>query len=265
MELAAICKGIRKNIVDVAIRCKKGHVASALSMVEILVVLFYRVMDIRKVGGKVVNRDRFVLSKGHGAMSLYSVLNHRGFIKVDLPNEYHRDNSLFTSFPSEPFLPGLDFASGSLGHGLSVASGMALSMKNDKKKNKVYCIISDGECQEGSTWEAALFAGCHKLDNLVLILDFNKLQAMGSVADILTLSPLKEKWEAFGFSVHLADGHDVKSLLSAFESAKKSSKPSIIIADTVKGKGISFMEDTLCWHYLPLTGNFAKAALEETR
>jgi transketolase len=259
IDVREAARKIRNLTIKIAEKSGTGHIASGLSMADILACLYFSEM---RFGDGNAEADHFVLSKGHGAISLYATLSLKGFIDFDVVTEYHRLGSTMTSFPSEPFYRGLDFASGSLGHGASVSCGLALAAKLDSSNKRVYCIVSDGECQEGAIWEAALFAGHHQLDNLTVVVDYNKLQALGKVGDIVTLEPFADKWRSFGWDTIPVDGHDVAALTNAFE--KTSNKPKCIIADTIKGKGVSFMEGDLNWHYLPLKGEYLGKALLET-
>lgn len=262
--LTSISKKLRKLTIQMAANSGFGHIASGLSMCDILAVLFFKIIKGNFLNSRDKNRDYFVLSKGHGAISLYATLYLKGLLGKRQLNSYLRDGSRLTAFPSPPYLPGIDFSSGSLGHGLSVGAGIAFSKKRDNLSSRVFVILSEGDCQEGSTWEAALFAGFHKLNNLIVIIDHNKLQAFGSVRDVLDLSPLGDKWRSFNFSVEEIDGHDIKELCEALSKSKRhKDKPTVIIAHTVKGKGVSFMENCLKWHYLPIKNKFVKTALTE--
>lgn len=259
-ELPAFCTQIRLRIIEAASRANTGHIASAFSMVEILAVLFLRIMQLN---GE--SRDRFVLSKGHGALSLYGLLEELGYLEPSL-SEYMQTGSTLTAFPSFSLDPFWDFCSGSLGHGLSVASGLALGLKlKGRCDARVFALLSDGDCQEGSTWEAVRFAGHHQLSNLIAIIDRNHLQAFGNVSDVLSLDHLDEQLAAHGFSVHETDGHTPGALDATLNECRSDGgKPHAVIANTIKGKGVGFMENSLAWHYLPLSGdnyNIAKREL----
>jgi transketolase len=211
-----------------------------------------------------VNRDRFVLSKGHACTALYAVLAETGYIPVSELESFYQNGSRLVGHATHKDMPGVEISSGSLGHGLPMSTGMALAAKRDDASYRIYCMVSDGECDEGSTWEAALFAPHHKLDNLVVIIDHNKIQSLGRVEDVIDLKPLARKWEAFGWGVREIDGHDFAAIDAAFTAVPfESGKPSCIVAHTVKGKGVSFMEDKLLWHYRAARGDVLDQALAE--
>lgn len=248
--LLKISKNIRKKIIKMVSASKSSHVGSALSIVEILVVLYFKVLKIDSHNPEYDNRDRFILSKGHASVALYAALSERGFFDENLLDKFFIDGGILPGHLDRNVIMGIEVSSGSLGHGLSIGVGMAIAAKHDNKDHKIYVLMSDGECDEGSVWEAAMLAGHLKLDNLVAIIDYNKIQSFGRVEEVLNLEPLSEKWMAFGWGVKEVDGHDFQELLSALESIPiKPNKPSIVIAHTIKGKGVSFMEDKLEWHY----------------
>lgn len=228
---------------------KASHIGGALSMVDLLAVLYGSEMNYNAENPMWEKRDRFILSKGHSCVSYYAVLALCDFFPVEKLNEYGKDGSLLLSHATH-HIPGVEISSGSLGHGLPVACGMALAAKRKKESFRTYVLLGDGEMDEGSNWEALLFAAHFKLDNLCLIIDCNKIQSLGMTGDVLQLEPLKAKLEAFNWHVIRIDGHDHAAIINAFKSARsEKGKPSVIIADTVKGKGVSFMENTLLWHY----------------
>jgi transketolase len=235
-----------------------GHIGSSLSCLEILVFLYFSRM---KEG------DEFMLSKGHAASTLYTVLEKAGKISREELATYHINGTLLAVHPPcSGKLNGITFGTGSLGHGLSLATGLALSARFTKKHSNIYCVISDGDCDEGSTWEAALFAAHHKLKNLTVIIDNNGIQGFGKTGDVIDLESLKKKWEAFNFEVMVAEnGNDFESLSEAFKKldAVKSSKPRCIIAKTTKGNGVSFMENKIEWHYLPMDDQQYESAIIE--
>ncbi|MDW5299291.1 MAG: transketolase [Sedimentibacter sp.] len=246
-DMKVVAQNIRKNILTMIHEAKSGHPGGSLSAVEIMTYLYYKEMNI--VDCKDENRDRFVLSKGHGAPALYSVLMEKGFIGKDLIGTLRQVNSKLQGHPDMRKVPGVEASTGSLGQGLSIANGMALAFKLDKKENRVFVLIGDGEMQEGMIWEAAMLANHYKLDNVTAILDHNGLQIDGRNSDVMTIEPIDEKWRAFGWHVIKADGHDFNSLEKAFEERKTvNGKPAVIIAETTKGKGCSFMEDKASWH-----------------
>ena len=243
-------KNIRRTILKMINSGGAAHIGSALSMVEILAVLFNRVLSYCNSVEKWNDpcRDRFVLSKGHGALSLYATLDLKGFTDSML-DDYLVNGSGITAFPCNRFPIGLDFSSGSLGHGLSFSCGLSYSLRLECSEARVFVLCSDGECQEGSTWEAAQFAGHHNLSNLVVIIDRNGYQAFGKVSEVNNQDNLGVRWQGLGFKVLEVDGHDVKALTTALSSQRDGSdKPTVIIANTIKGNGVSFMEGNPAWH-----------------
>ena len=257
-----ICE-IRGKVIDLAHKARCAHLASALSCVDIIATLYWNVLKINPKNPKDPMRDRFILSKGHAAMALYSILAHKGFFSKDLLNTFGDSGTILAEHP-DPILPGVEVATGSLGHGLSVGIGMALAGRIQGRKYRVYSLLSDGECNEGSVWEAAMFAPAHKLENVVAIVDFNKWQATGRSTQILALEPLAEKWKSFGWSTYEIDGHDLNGLKKLLNNVPDGShKPIAIIANTVKGRGVSFMENDNNWHYkFPNEDEVKKAKIE---
>ncbi|MDD4781218.1 MAG: transketolase [Tissierellia bacterium] len=246
-ELTLIAQRMRKSILDMIYAAKSGHPGGSLSAVEILTYLYFKEMNIENPTDE--NRDYFILSKGHGAPVLYSVLMEKGFLSKNLKNTLRQVDSKLQGHPDMKKVPGVEASTGSLGQGLAISNGIATAKKIDNKNNRVFVLIGDGEVQEGMVWEAAMFASHYKLDNLTAILDHNGLQIDGKNEDVMSIEPLDKKWEAFGWHVIKADGHDFNSLEKAFEERKTiKDKPAIIIAETVKGKGVSFMEDKAGWH-----------------
>jgi len=240
---------LRKLIVLGLEGTKKGHVGSALSLVEIIRVLYDDIMRYRPHEPLWPERDRFILSKGHGCLALYAMLADKGFIGVDELKTYTLEGSRLGGC-SENTVPGVEATTGALGHGFSVGVGMAIAARIQKRPSRVYAVLGDGELNEGSIWEAALCAAKHKLSHLTAIIDRNKFQIAGSTKDILNLEPLKDKWVSFGFATQEVDGHDVEALRNIFKKLPFSDdKPSAIICHTVKGKGISFAEGTYKWHW----------------
>lgn len=255
---------IRRDTLYMVAKAKGGHLGAAFSCIDILTVLYFRILKINLKNPRDINRDRFILSKGHAANALYVTLAKRGFFKESLLKNFLKDGSIFATHPSSFAIAGVEFLSGSLGHGLCVGVGMAIAAKHNHLKYKVYVLISDGECDEGATWEAILSASHFKLDNLVVIVDYNKIQAFGRVKDVMELEPFKDKWQAFGASVREVDGHNHSQLISALEDAPfTDNKPNVIIAHTIKGKGVSFMEDSIEWHYLTPNKEQLKIAIKE--
>lgn len=248
-ELAQRAKAIRRHIVSMVTEAQSGHPGGSLSAADILTLLYFKVMNIDAAKADDAERDRFVLSKGHAAPVLYATLAEKGFFPVaELPS-LRRINSRLQGHPSRKDLPGVEMSTGSLGQGLSAANGMALAARLDNSSRRVYALLGDGELEEGMVWEAAMFAAHYKLDNLIAFVDFNGLQIDGPVAEVLSPLPIDKKFEAFGWNVIIADGHDLQDLYRAVAEAKTAQgKPSVIIARTVKGKGVSKMENVVDWH-----------------
>jgi transketolase len=241
-----------------------SHIASAFSCADILAVLYGGVLRVHPAQPRWAARDRFVLSKGHAGSALYAVLAECGFFPIERLETFYRDGSDLCGHISHLGIPGVEVSTGSLGHGLSIAAGMAFSAHLDSSPQRVFALLSDGECDEGSTWESALFAGHHGLDNLVAIIDFNNIQSLASVAETLALEPLAAKWTSFGWAVREVDGHNHATLAQALGAIPfETGKPSCLIARTVKGKGVAFMENTVLWHYRIARGAEFDAALVE--
>lgn len=241
-DKARIIRGI---ILDQVFTFKNGHIASAFSLVEILLTLYWRALKVNAANPNWSDRDRFILSKGHGISALYAVLSDLGFF----PKEYltASQNGNLLGGHADKKVPGIDWSTGSLGHGLSIAAGMALAAKMNKKDYRVFCLLGDGELQEGSVWEAAMFAAYHKL-GITVIVDRNGYQSCGMTGDILAIDPLEDKWESFGWSPIVADGHSFNGLEQAFFICKHRTDPCAIIAYTKKGHGVSFIETGDKWH-----------------
>jgi len=241
-----------------------SHIGAALSCADVLAVLYGRVLRVDPLRPGWPDRDRFILSKGHAGCAVYAALAERGFFPVEKLLTYYQDGSDLSGHVSHKGIPGVEVSMGSLGHGLSIGAGMAYAGKLDGSTNLVVVLLSDGECDEGSTWESALFAAHHKLDNLVAILDYNKIQSLAPVAETLGLEPFAEKWTSFGWAVREVDGHDHEALFDALATIPfAASQPSCLIAHTLKGKGVSFMENTVLWHYRTARGKEYEAALGE--
>jgi transketolase len=248
--VAELATSIRGDALRMVHRAQASHIGTCLSSADILAVLYHDILRIKPVEPHEENRDRFILSKGHGAAGLYAVLAECGFFPKAWLDTYCQDGSPLTGHVNHQGVPGVEVSSGSLGHGLSIGCGFALAGKRDRRPYRTFVLLSDGELDEGSTWEAALFAPQHQLDNLVAIIDYNKIQSFGAVKDVIDLEPLADKWRAFRWAVREIDGHDYSQITSALASVPfQSGKPSCIIGHTVKGKGVSFMEDQLAWHY----------------
>ncbi|MBW1944676.1 MAG: transketolase [Deltaproteobacteria bacterium] len=264
-SLVAVAAKIRSNIVEMTCIAGSGHPGGSLSAVEILTVLFNKVMKIDPKNPDWPDRDRFVLSKGHAASALYGTLIERGFFPREEMNLFRNIGGILQGHPNMTKVPGLDISSGSLGQGLSVATGMALGAKLQKKDFRVYAIIGCGESQEGQIWEAGMAAAQFQLDNLTAFLDNNGVQLDGNTSDIIDIEPVVDKWRAFRWEVFTCDGHNMEDLLACVEKARQvKGKPSIIIAKTTKGKGVSFMEDTCTWHGVGDESQL-DAALEEVK
>ena len=263
-ELQEIAKRARKNIIEQVYSAKAGHPGGSLSCIDILTVLYFNQMNIEPKNPSMEDRDRLVLSKGHSSPALYAILAEKGFFPVEELKEFRKLGSRLQGHPDLNKLPGVDMTTGSLGQGLSAACGMAIASKLKNQSNRVYCIVGDGEIQEGQIWEAAMTAAHYKLDNLCVIVDNNNLQIDGKLADVMSPYPIVEKLESFGFTVFKADGNNIEELIETFENAKLvKEKPVAIVANTVKGKGISFMEDKAEWHgKAPKQEEYEKAMLE---
>lgn len=246
-KLKKLSKRIRREILEMAYRSKSGHLGCSLGIVDILLTLYFKVLNINPKKPFSKTRDRFLLSKGHAAAALYAILAKRGFFPKSRLSTYLKDGSKLAGHVTLGSLPGIEATSGSLGHGLSIAVGMSLAIKHQSLASKVYVLIGDGECAEGSIWEGINFAGHHKLNNLILILDNNNLQIMGYGTDILNSLPFEDKFKAFGWDVKSVNGHEFFALSKVLKP-QVMNKPLAIIANTTKGKGISFMENIVQWH-----------------
>jgi len=255
---------IRENSIRMVARADSSHIGGTLSMADILAVLYGSVLQVRPDQPDWPDRDRFLLSKGHCCSGVYAALALKGFFPVSELDTYGLDGSRLMCHISHA-VPGVDWSTGSLGHALGIACGQALIAKRTKKDWRVFVVMSDGELDEGSVWEAVLFAGHHKLSNLHVIIDFNKIQSLGSVAEVLDLGSIKAKFEAFGWEAREVDGHKIEDLQRELLSVW-SERPRCLIAHTIKGKGVDFMENKLEWHYrAPKTEELLKAALDSLR
>lgn len=256
-EILRLCRDARLLCIDMVERSGTGHIGSAFSIVEILAVLMGRCIDLDA-------EDRLVLSKGHGGLAFYAMAELLGWCPSGTTRGYLVDGGEMPAFPSSGFAEPLVFSSGSLGHGLSNAAGVGYGLRLRGAGGRVFAVLSDGECQEGSVWEAAQFIGFHALSNVVAVVDRNGLQAIDSVESVLGQQRLADRFRAFGWRVEELDGHDPQALLNALlPVVPERREPLVVIADTVKGKGVSFMENDLRWHYLPLDGERARAARRE--
>ncbi len=263
-DLANYALAIRRHALKMTSLGGSSHIGSIFSIADILAVLYGKVLKVRPDDPKWPMRDRFILSKGHAGAGVYAALAERGFFPTERLKTHYQDNSVLSGHVSHKGIPGVEFSTGSLGHGLSVACGMALAGRLEKRSNRVFVVMSDGECDEGSNWEAVMFAAHHKLDNLVAIIDYNKLQSIRSTTETLNLEPFADKWRSFGWSVEEVDGHDYQSLTMVLENNNSSdTKPRCVIAHTTKGKGVSFMENNVLWHYRSPQGEEYQTALSE--
>lgn len=264
-DLKKIAALIRKRIVEMHARVDSSHIGSSFSCVDLLVALYFGgILHIDPKQPLDSNRDRLVLSKGHAASALYSTLALRGFFSDSVLETYCTNGGQLPGHVTRGVVPGVETSSGSLGHGLSIGVGMALGARYLKQSYRTYVILSDGECDEGSVWEAAMFAGHHCLDNLVAVVDYNKIQSFGRTKEVLDLEPLGDKWKAFGWQLRVIDGHRFDEILDALDKTSAyEHKPLAVIAHTVKGKGVSYMENQLAWHYKAPKGDEIGEALKQ--
>ena len=262
---SCIAQTIRRRTIETSANAGIPHLGSCLSCVELLTFLYWQELRIDPKDPECPNRDRFILSKGHGAPVLFQVLAERGFFPIDKLESFGKPGSVFHEHPPKPgYIPGVEAATGSLGHGFPMALGMAIAQRIQGLDSRCYALLSDGECNEGSIWEAAMLAAGQGVSNLTAIIDYNKWQATGRSQEVMALEPLAAKWEAFGWHTQQIDGHDFREINQALHLARlEKHKPSVIIADTIKGKGISFMEDDNNWHYRTPNKDELKAALAE--
>ena len=257
---------IRRHGLEMTHLSRGSHIGAIFSLAEIMATLYARVLRVRPQEPDWPERDRLILSKGHAGAAVYAALAERGFFDVEELKTHYANGSRLSGHVSHKGIPGVEFSTGSLGHGLAVAAGMALAAQEDGKAHRVYCVLGDGECDEGSVWEAALIAHQFRLDHLIAVVDHNKMQSLDFCENTLSLAPFGEKWQAFGWNVIEVDGHDVDALQRAFAQAQANAgakKPTVIIAHTIKGKGVSFMENNILWHYRTPQGEEYDAALKE--
>ncbi len=245
------CKQTRKDIMEMARHGRRGHISPAFSIVEILVLLYDHILRVNPENPDWPDRDRFILSKGHGCLALYSILGDKGFISPEAMREFGSFDGILGGHPTKEKIPGIEASTGSLGHGLSIGAGLALAAKMDGKKYRTFVLQGDGECNEGSVWEAAMGASKHKLDNLVALVDYNKQQAFGSTSEVCDLEPLADKWRAFGFETRevdmVKDPMNLKAVHSVLPLTEE--KPTAINCHTIKGMGVPFMERNMDWHH----------------
>lgn len=257
---------IRRNGLEMTHLSRGSHIGSVLSVAEIIAVLYASVLNVDPKEPKKPDRDRLILSKGHAGSAVYAALAETGFFPVEQLKTHYANGSILSGHVSHKGVPGVEVSTGSLGHGLGVGVGMALGAKMDGAQWRTYVVLGDGECDEGSVWEAALQAAQYKLDRLVAVIDYNHMQSLATVDETLRLEPFEQKWKDFGWNALSVDGHDTDALQKAFDWAKEnasSRKPSVILAHTVKGKGVSFMENDILWHYRTPQGEEYDAALKE--
>lgn len=259
-----LARRVRRHVVLMTSRANASHIGSSLSVVDILAVLYGRVLKYEPQHPMLPERDRFILSKGHGCAALYATLAECGFFPIQELETFCQNGTRLPGHVTHRHAPGVEVSTGSLGHGLPIGCGMALAAGRDQKPHRVFVVLSDGECDEGSNWEAALFAPHHQLDNLTVIVDYNKIQSLGSVREVLDLEPLAAKWQSFGWATRELDGHDLGALEAILSALPlETGQPTCLIAHTVKGKGVSFMENKLRYHYTPPRGDECARALAE--
>lgn len=264
MDTVAFAKKIRLHALRMTSLGGSSHIGSILSMTDLVAVLYGLILRVDSQNPKWPGRDRFILSKGHAGAGVYAALAEKGFFDVKTLDKHYQDGSILSGHISHKGVPGVELSTGSLGHGLSVGAGMAYGAKLDQQQHRIFVLMSDGECDEGSNWEAILFAAHHGLDNLIAIVDYNKLQSIGLVSETLGLEPFADKWRSFGWSVREIDGHNHTEINETLANLPLDiEKPSCIIAHTTKGKGVSFMENSVLWHYRTARGDEYTAALKE--
>ena len=257
---------IRRHGLEMTHLSRGSHIGAIFSLAEIMATLYTGVLNVNPADPAMPDRDRLILSKGHAGAAVYAALAERGFFPVEELKTHYANGSRLSGHVSHKGVPGVEFSTGSLGHGLPAAAGMALGAKMDKAPWRTYVILGDGECDEGSVWEAALQAHQYQLDNLIAVVDHNRMQSLDFCEKTIALEPFADKWRDFGWQVQVVDGHDVAALQAAFARAKNNlggGKPSVIIAETTKGKGVSFMENDILWHYRTPQGEEYDAALKE--
>lgn len=263
MDSKELARRIRKHALSMTSRGGSSHIGAVLSMADLVAVLYADVLEYDSSEPRWPGRDRFILSKGHAGAGIYAALAESGFFPVEQLQTHYQDGSLLSGHVSHKGIPGVEFSTGSLGHGLPVGAGMAYGAKLDQRDYRVFVLLSDGECDEGSNWEAILFAAHHKLQNLVAVIDYNKIQSLARVEDTIALEPFVDKWVSFGWEVRETDGHDHAQLKQVLDTRSQTGKPVCVMAHTVKGKGVSFMENTVLWHYRTARGEEFDRALQE--
>jgi transketolase len=264
IELDKLALRIRRHALEMTSCGKSSHIGSILSIADILAVLYGKVLKIDPKNPKKPDRDRFILSKGHAGAGVYAALAETGFFDLSELKNHYQNGSIFSGHVSHKGIPGVELSTGSLGHGLGVGAGMAKAAKRKKRGHRVFVLMSDGECDEGSSWEAILFAAHHRLGNLTAIVDYNKIQSLKSIEETLSLEPFADKWRAFGWDVSEVDGHNTDKILNVLASKRgNQQQPSVLICHTTKGKGVSFMENSVLWHYRSPQGDEFDAAMKE--
>ncbi|MCL6590491.1 MAG: transketolase [Firmicutes bacterium] len=263
MSTQELALKIRRHVLEMTHTAKSSHIGAAFSVADIVAVLYGQVLRKRPETPKWPERDRFILSKGHAGAAVYAALAESGYFPAAELANYYANGSILSGHISH-YVAGVELSTGSLGHGLSVAAGMALAAKKDSKSHRVFVLMGDGECDEGSNWEAALFAAHHGLSNLIIVIDYNKIQSLAPVEETIRLEPFADKWRSFGFEVQEVDGHDHGALVTALDiKAFSGARPYCVIAHTIKGKGVSFMENQVLWHYRSPQGEEYEKALQE--
>ena len=264
IDTEGLARRIRQHALRMTSRGGSAHIGSVFSMADIVAVLYGGVLNVDPANPQWSGRDRFILSKGHAGAGIYAVLAERGFFPLSKLDSHYADGSHLSGHISHKNIPGVELSTGSLGHGLSVGAGMAYGAKLDGHAHRIVVLLSDGECDEGSNWEAILFAAHHRLANLIAIVDYNKIQSLKSVPETLELEPFAEKWRSFGWEVREVDGHDHAALKGAFRRLPDpSGRPTCVLAHTIKGRGVSFMENQVLWHYRSALGAEFEAAMRE--
>ena len=262
LDLKNTSTQIRKNILHMMTGSESSHIGAALSAVEIITILYFKILNINPKKPLLEDRDKFILSKAHSSPAVYAALAEKGFFPKKYLETFYRDGGILPGHIDKNAAPGIEYSLGSLGHGLAVGIGMAISNKKDENFGRIFVLLGDGECDEGSVWEGAMLASHLKLDNLTAIIDYNKIQSFGRTDEVINLEPFAKKWQSFGWNVFEINGHDFEDLYNALTSPHNGS-PKMIIAHTIKGKGISFMEDKLEWHYKCPDEDQLKHAIEE--
>lgn len=255
-------KIIKQHVVRMTNHARASHIGSNFSIADIIAVLYNQILNINPKNPKALNRDKFILSKGHAAAIVYAALAEKKFFPVEWLQTYCNNNSKLSGHITST-VPGVEVSTGSLGHGLPIACGMALASKADQINNHIYIILSDGEMDEGTTWESALFAAQNKLSNIILFIDYNKIQSFGLKKAVINIDPLADKWQSFNWYCQEINGHDHEALTSAVSNAKNTDRPSVIICNTIKGKGVSYMENQLAWHYKSPSDEQVLSAIKE--